>query len=161
MSRWTRSWTTTLIAWIAVLFVAGAAIAGAGSTTGAEKSAAGKAKAEAAHQAAEARQAANQPETQAHGEGASGDTHGACVSHWAHEAQELEGSARGALVSEVAQSDETGEDCDFSEAFAEALAAGAESSHGESGESHGKSGEPHGQAGQHGSSPHFAPAPGS
>jgi len=144
MRRWLRAWGTTVLAWGLVLIMGGAAIAGAGSSTTHRSSKAGTNGIEVS-ESQEATEAAEAPEStvspDAEETHAPGDTHGACVSHWAHEAKDqgLEGSDFGHFVSTVAQSDETGEDCDFSEQLTAALAAQAAAE--SSPATHGKSAE--------------------
>ena len=152
MHRFTRSWVTTLIAWVAVLFIGGAAIAGVGSHS-ANKGTHQNAQVEASDsESPEPSESAESPESPEPKASEAADNHGQCVSTWADKAKEgedgLEGRFFGGFVSAVAQTDDTGADCDESELLAEWQAkqeAAPAREHGPSDE-HGKSGEEHGNS---------------
>lgn len=150
MHRWTRSWITTVVAWIAVLFIGGAAIAG----VGAHSANSSKSKApEIQASDSESPEASESPDPEESGDGEKADNHGQCVSTWAHKAKEgdnpLTGKFFGGFVSTVAQSDDTGADCDESAVLAE-WAAKQDAASSESATSeHGKSGEHKAQGKSH------------
>ncbi len=146
-----------ILTWAAALIVLGAAFAGA--TAGTNPVGAGKDSRPEAPPALAGSQGAGEGGGGSEASGAAGDNHGACVSAWAHEAkdQELHGRFFGQFVSEVAQSDETGEDCDFATALGEALDdqeaapehGGASASRGGSADAPGRSGEGRGKSSEH------------
>lgn len=152
MKRWLRAWGSTLLAWALVMIIGGAAIAGSGGTAPSLPEQAADRAIEAVSDEAE-KPETEATETEVTSEEAA-DNHGQCVSTWAHRAKEegLERSAFGAFVSSVAQSDETGEDCDFAAQLEAALAEqeAATDQELESAPSvRGKSAEPHGNSADH------------
>lgn len=116
-----RTLAGSTLAWLAVLAIAGAAIAGAVASSApdpADQAIANRSDraAERAGGAGAGEPAVEQPGAQGEevaAEGAGKPNHGECVSATAHAAQDegLEGSARGERVSAAAQSDGVGPDC--------------------------------------------------
>ena len=150
MPRWMRSWGTTIIAWMAVLFIGGAAIAGVSVRSDHTAKSSTEASVHASESESPEATESESPdvETDATGSPNTQDNHGACVSHWAHAAKDsLDGKDFGQFISTVAQSDATGADCEFTlpSASPEATLGASATTHGES--SH-KNGE-HGKSADH------------
>lgn len=137
----------SVLAWLAVLVVAGAAIAGAVGQGEDRPEPPGKAIALQAHITHGDDGEENEVESEVHEltpTVGAGPNHGQCVSHAAHVADEMgfEGRAHGAFVSAIARGDGVGPDCDLSAGVAAGRAAqNAQAST----EDHGN-GKDHGQA---------------
>jgi len=124
MNRWIRAWGATALAWALVLVIGGVAIAGAGSTASHSKKPTPAVSSSDTPDPSES----ESPEPSDSGtpkaeSTAAADNHGACVSHWVHEAKDqgLSGHWFGHFVSGVAQSGDMGATCDESAALAKAL----------------------------------------
>jgi hypothetical protein len=121
MKRWIRAWGATALAWALVLVLGGAAIAGAAGNSHSNKQGP---KTTVTHSPDASESESPEPsETPKAESSANTDTHGACVSHWVHEAQTqgLHGRSFGQFVSGVARSGDTGATCDESAALTKAL----------------------------------------
>lgn len=120
MSRWIRAWGATVLAWALVLLIGGVALAGAGHPpTHPQKPSVSSSHSPDASDS-ETPDPSESPKAEST---AAADNHGACVSHWAHQAKDqgLHGRFFGQFISGVAQSGDTGANCDESDAFAKAL----------------------------------------
>src|ERR1051326_8443697 len=131
-----RARGATALAWALVLVIGGVAIAGAGAS-GSHKPSKQDTTTLEASDSPEAPESPD-PQDSVEPSHSPGDTHGACVSHWAHESKTegLTGSARGQFIASVAQSDQTGADCDFSAALKAGLAGQTPTTHGNSAKGH-------------------------
>jgi hypothetical protein len=126
----------SVLAWLAVLVVAGAAIAGAVGQPHNRPEPPGKAIALQAHithgddgneneVGSERREVTPDIGAEVTPDVGAGPNHGQCVSHAAHASKEMgfEGRAHGAFVSAIAQGDGVGPDCDLSAGIAAGRAA--------------------------------------
>jgi len=124
MSRWIRAWGATALAWALVLVVGGVALAGVGhAPTHPQKPGVSASHTpDPSESESEAPDASESPKAEST---AAADNHGACVSHWAHQAKDqgLHGRFFGQFISGVAQSGDTGANCNESDAFTKALQA--------------------------------------